>query len=688
LGVEIKEKIGYKYIQEKIMKYFIFFMVLVLMIIPLKAVDEILVKIAGEANFAYYKPEVEISPSGDIYIAYQAENQASGRSEIYLSKYSSSGQVSFVKNLSDSSAYSYEPEIKIPNNGYIHVAWADQTGDTHVIKYRYFNGSTWSNIINLGQVGNSENIEDLRIDVDETGNVFVVFMHWPAARCIFISKYGNNISFENFPLSGRTKHPDVAADPNYVHIVCQYKPDKDYTIAYQRRPNRPNSAWQSWVDLDVYGTQRPRMSLDNSGTPHVVFFQKDGVSKRLFYKKWTGAGFGSLTVMSDPGRYELYHFCDISAVSADNIIVTVQKGGWGGGKNVSGNWKRNGTWNGFSLFSKTNGLKPTKQSVDLANDRFFAAIAFGKEFAAVYLLLVEEEGGPGGNAPTASFTFTPQTGNAPLDVTFDASASTDSDGQITNYNWNFGDTFTGIGQTVLHRYETEGEYTVTLTVTDDDGKTDSTSHIIIVDPPNQPPVAHFTFSPTSGLYPLTVTFDAAASTDVDGQIVQYEWDFDGEQISSGPIVTRTFTEKGLYTIILTVYDDDDASATASGTIEVLGLVPPLNIAYEAMINRNLFTIQQVYRITWESNPGNAERGANIVQYNIYRKRPDEGMYSFVATIAAGDTYEYYDRIGTVQEDFLYTVTAVDDQGRESDLPGASIPSGFRSDRLSIKDIER
>jgi PKD repeat protein len=670
------------------MKYFIFFVVLALMINSLYAVDETLVKIAEEANIAYYKPEVGISPTGDIYVAYQAENQASGGSEIYLSKYSS-GRVSFVINLSNSSAYSYEPEIKIPNNGYIHAAWADQTGDTHVIKYRYFNGSTWSNTINLGQVGNSENIEDLRITVDESGNVFVVFMYWPAARCIFISKYGNNISFENFPLSGRSKHPDVAADPNYVHIVWQYKPGRDYTIAYSRRPNQRGSNWESWIDLEYYITQRPRMSLASSNSPHVVFFHKDeNGSKRLFHKKKIGNRFSDVKIMSDPNRYENYHFCDISAVSEDNILVTMQRGGWAGGQYISYNWKRNGTWNGYSSFSKTNGLRPTKQSVDLADDRFFAAVAFCEKSDIVYLLLAEESGGPGGKAPTASFTFSPLGGHAPLDVTFDASASTDPDGQITNYNWNFGDTFTGTGQTILHRYETQGEYTVTLTVTDDDGKTDSTSHIIIVEPPNQPPVAHFTFSPTNGLYPLTVTFDASASTDVDGQIVQYEWDFDEEEISSGPVVTYIFREKGLYKITLTVYDDDDDSATASGTVEVLGLVSPLNIAYEAMINRNLFTIQNVYRITWESNPENAQRGANIVQYNIYRKRPDEGTYSFVAAVAAGETHEYYDRIGTVQEDFIYTVTAVDDQGRESDLPGVSVPSTIQFDRKLIKDIEK
>jgi chitodextrinase len=632
--------------------------------------DETLIKIADDGNFAYFKPEVKISPTGDIYVVYQAQNLGTGRSEIYLSKYGIDGKVSFVKNLSESGAYSYEPEIDIPGDGSIHTAWADQNGETHVIKYRYFNGSTWSGITTFGQVGDSDNIEDLRIAVDGSGNVFVVFMYWPAARCIFVSKYGNDISFENFPLSGRSKHPDVDVDSGYVHIIWQYKESGDYTIAYQRRPNSRNSNWENWVDLEFYGTQRPRMCLDNSNTPHAVFFENFGSTRNLWYKKWEGGKFGGLKIMSDPGGAETYHFCDISAVNPDNMIVTMQRGGWGGGKNVAYNWKRNGDWGGFSSFSETFGHRPSKQSVDLAPDRFFAAVSFCEADDAVYLLLVEEEGSPGGNAPTANFTFSPQSGHAPLDVTFDASGSSDPDGQVTGYRWNFGDGNTGTGQTIVHRYEIPGQYTVQLTVTDNDGKTGSTSHTVLVEPPNQPPAAGFTFSPLKGLYPLTVTFDASGSFDPDGQVVQYEWDFGGEQTGSGRVVTHTFTEKGLYTVILTVYDDDGDSASASGTVEVLGLLPPLNIAYEAFINRNLFTLQHVYKITWEPNPGNAERGANIVQYNIYRKRPDGGVYSFVATAAAGGALEYYDRVSTgTKEDYIYTVTAVDDQGRESDLPG-------------------
>jgi PKD repeat protein len=638
--------------------------------------DESLVKIADDGNTDYFKPEVKIHPDGSIYVVYQAHNLGSGRSEIHMSKYGTNGKVSFVKNISESSAYSYEPEIDIRNNGDIYVAWADQSGDTHVIKYRSFNGGSWSGIQTMGQVTDRDNVEDLRIAVDPSGNVFIVFMHWRNldARCNFISKHGNNVRFEDWPQSGRSKHPDVEADGNYVHIVWQYRAQGggQYTIAYQRRPNSPGSGWENWIDFNFYpsqgASQRPRMSLDGSNTPHVVWFHNLDPTRRLMYKRWTGNGFGDLRIMSDPNNFVTYHFCDVSAADPENVIATMQKGGHSGGRNVSYNWKQNGNWSGFNLFGESTGYRPTKQSIDLAPDRFFVAVAFADRDDGVYLIIVEEAGGPGGNAPAARFTFSPQGGHAPLDVTFDGTASTDEDGQVTAYRWNFGDGSTGTGATTTHRFATQGTYTVTLTVTDNDGKTGSTTHSIVVDKPNEPPLAAFTFSPINGLYPLTVTFDGGASTDSDGFIEQYEWDFGGEQSAEGQVVSFTFSEEGLHTVVLEVYDDDGASSSASATVEVLGLLPPLSLAAESLINRNLFTIQYVYRLTWNRNAGNARRGANIIQYNIYRKRPSESAYSFVITVNAQDSNEYYDRIGTTQEEFQYAVTAVDDQGRESKLP--------------------
>ena len=75
-------------------------------------------------------------------------------------------------------------------------------------------------------------------------------------------------------------------------------------------------------------------------------------------------------------------------------------------------------------------------------------------------------------APTATFSVDCQD----LTCTFDASGSSDSDGTITSYVWNFDDGTTGSGESTTHSYSQPGAYNVTLAVTDDDGATDSASN--------------------------------------------------------------------------------------------------------------------------------------------------------------------------------------------------------------------
>ena len=76
---------------------------------------------------------------------------------------------------------------------------------------------------------------------------------------------------------------------------------------------------------------------------------------------------------------------------------------------------------------------------------------------------------PSNQAPTAAFTQS----CTELACSFDGSGSTDADGSIVSYAWNFGDGSTGSGSSASHAYGAAGTYTVTLTVTDDDGATDS-----------------------------------------------------------------------------------------------------------------------------------------------------------------------------------------------------------------------
>lgn len=101
---------------------------------------------------------------------------------------------------------------------------------------------------------------------------------------------------------------------------------------------------------------------------------------------------------------------------------------------------------------------------------------------------------PGNQLPRAEFTFSPINPRPGETVHFDASASTDPDGQIIQYNWDFGDGTTGSGVTVTHVYAKEGVFTVTLTVIDDRGAADRISKTIAIGeaplpPPPPPPPA-------------------------------------------------------------------------------------------------------------------------------------------------------------------------------------------------------
>ena len=172
-------------------------------------------------------------------------------------------------------------------------------------------------------------------------------------------------------------------------------------------------------------------------------------------------------------------------------------------------------------------------------------------------------------APEAAFTVSIDSGTAPLSVSFDASESADSDGTITTYAWSFGDGNAGSGSILTHIYQTSGDYTAILTVTDDDGLTGTASRKIAVsESKNTAPEASFTVSTDSGTAPLMVSFDASGSADSDGTLTTYAWSFGDGGTAYGTTTTHTFHAAGDYTVMLTVTDNDDAVATDSRVISV------------------------------------------------------------------------------------------------------------------------
>ncbi len=144
----------------------------------------------------------------------------------------------------------------------------------------------------------------------------------------------------------------------------------------------------------------------------------------------------------------------------------------------------------------------------------------------------------------------------------------DSDGVITSWQWQFGDTSSSIGKTVKHAYTLSGDYNIILTVTDDSStiaKDTVVLHITTRPIPNKKPVIDsIRYIPIGTIYVNdTVTFTGYGH-DSDGVITSWQWQFGDITSGTGKTVKHAYTLSGNYNVILTV--TDDSSAIAKDTV--------------------------------------------------------------------------------------------------------------------------
>ena len=213
---------------------------------------------------------------------------------------------------------------------------------------------------------------------------------------------------------------------------------------------------------------------------------------------------------------------------------------------------------------------------------------------------------------------------------FDATGTTSPGGAITSYEWDFGDgTTKARTRNAQHTYDTAGTYTVILTVTDEAGVTATEEQqikvgiapsmpeaVIATVPPKEDPEDNF----IEGQVPFEVSFDATNSTDPDDDIIDYQWDFDGDSEidASGETVTYTFNEIGNYNVSLLVTDSagfEDKSVLlvravspglqAGVTADPVSGVVPLTVDFDATGSK--YPDGEIVGYEWDFGDGSPRR---------------------------------------------------------------------------------
>lgn len=205
---------------------------------------------------------------------------------------------------------------------------------------------------------------------------------------------------------------------------------------------------------------------------------------------------------------------------------------------------------------------------------------------------------PLNQAPTAAFTV-----DGPLlkwaTITFDGNVSTDPEGRpFASWQWDFGDGMATTGALVTHAYAEPGDYTVSLTVTDDRGLTDTKSQVLsVLHPPNNAPVVD-AGGPYSGPVGTSISVTAGGD-DPDGDTLSFSWESEGNTYS-GQTVSIPFDTKGTYTVTLTVTDGYGGTAVDTASVLVYDpaapgdVVPPAvsivsPVAGESLVGTVIFT---------------------------------------------------------------------------------------------------
>lgn len=641
---------------------------------------------ANYVNVSRYNKATSIHPffkvkNNNVYVAWMDDRHAFSNWNIYYAE-RKGGQWSSTVRLNP--GYNqYTPALDVDNQGNVHLIYSGRGGP---IYYQKKTGSSWSSPKIISTAGTS--ITTLNFMKYAAGMLHAVWRERDGEGDYVYYCQGTVNGDWSTPIKvshgGQSEYPGLDVDKQgRVHVVYSdigVGGERDiFYVTTDQVTSYPVALFdavpkEGQAPLTVTFDARPSYDPDGSIVSYKWDFgdgsKGEGIRASHIYSK-NGTYTATLTVTDDENQ---------SSTSSTNITVGIPPVARIHATPQSGNSPLNVAFDGSDSYDADgiitsykwdfgDGTNGTGQMVTHTYTNLATRLATltvrdneGLEASASVEINIS-------TGPIARFACNPKKGKSPLKVSFNASNSKPSDknnGHIVEYNWDFGDGGTGKGKTASHTYRKTGIFTAVLRITDNKGESDSTTKEIVV---YSKPVASFTLSPTSGIAPLKVDFDASSSRDPDGRIISYKWSFGDGSTGAGKTISHTYTKGGTITIWLTVTDNDGFTHATSHQITVIERpYPPKNFGVTNVVHEGLFFANYINILRWKPNENNVGK-IKVVQYLIFRKKKNTSDFVWVTSVGA-DVFQWEDRsLKSAEEmkNYIYGIRAADAFGRESDM---------------------
>ncbi|MCH7757210.1 MAG: PKD domain-containing protein [Thaumarchaeota archaeon] len=211
-----------------------------------------------------------------------------------------------------------------------------------------------------------------------------------------------------------------------------------------------------------------------------------------------------------------------------------------------------------------------KPNVPISTESFDGTFSQLRDWHVIGIEIKPQGLGSTTNSPPIAVLDGPYSGIEDSAISFDGIGSSDPDNDSLTFSWDFGDDSTGSGQSPTHAYGWGDTFTVTLTVSDGKGGSDTATSLATITEVNDTPIVD-AGGPYTGTVNNAITFDGSASydpdnqdeTEINDQTLNYSWDFGDTLTGSGVITTHSYTSTGDFTVSLVVSDGivSDISST-------------------------------------------------------------------------------------------------------------------------------